>query len=176
MSNARRWPLKRAGCRGQKGGRRRERPDDASVSGEGGRESHLSGASRIRHLSTRLRAAAGCTDEAAAYAGFTHEEINHSEYVCGTVHPNGVESFWPMLKRVGRDAHLRALPRLYGTILLPLDDYPSPPEATARNRADNARYPTKTFAAKSSVLIRQGLWSRPAPCLFMGIWPNPSPR
>ncbi|MCS1416637.1 MAG: hypothetical protein M2R46_04388 [Verrucomicrobia subdivision 3 bacterium] len=46
--------------------------------------------------------AAGCTDEAAAYAGFAHEEINHSEYVCGTVHPNGVESFWPMLKRAYR--------------------------------------------------------------------------
>ncbi|MCS1411979.1 MAG: hypothetical protein M2R45_05182 [Verrucomicrobia subdivision 3 bacterium] len=27
------------------------------------------------------------------------KEINHSEYVRGTVHPNGVESFWAMLKR-----------------------------------------------------------------------------
>ncbi|MCS1407430.1 MAG: hypothetical protein M2R45_00588 [Verrucomicrobia subdivision 3 bacterium] len=40
------------------------------------------------------------------------KEINHSEYVCGTVHPNGVEFFWLMLKRAGRDVHLRALPRL----------------------------------------------------------------
>ena len=46
------------------------------------------------------------TDEAAAYRGLTdlgyrHESVQHStgEYVKGTAHTNGMESFWSMLKR-----------------------------------------------------------------------------
>ncbi|MCS1412999.1 MAG: hypothetical protein M2R46_00711 [Verrucomicrobia subdivision 3 bacterium] len=39
------------------------------------------------------------------------KEINHSEYVCGTVHPNGVESFWPMLKRAYRGTFHKISPR-----------------------------------------------------------------
>ncbi|MCS1406958.1 MAG: hypothetical protein M2R45_00114 [Verrucomicrobia subdivision 3 bacterium] len=77
MSNARRRPLKGAGC-----GRRGQ---------EGGGVLHLGRASRIRHFEHTAPGAAGCTDEAAVYAGFAHERINHSEYVCGTVHPNGME-------------------------------------------------------------------------------------
>ena len=55
----------------------------------------------------RGHAAAGATvytDEARAYRGmpeFDHEAVNHSvgEYVRGTAHTNGIESFWAMLKR-----------------------------------------------------------------------------
>jgi transposase-like protein len=42
------------------------------------------------------------TDEHHPYRGinFTHEVINHAEaYVRGSVHTNGIESFWSMLKR-----------------------------------------------------------------------------
>ena len=43
------------------------------------------------------------TDEAAAYVGFRrpHKAVNHSakEFVRGTVHTNGIESAWAMLKR-----------------------------------------------------------------------------
>ncbi|MCS1414402.1 MAG: hypothetical protein M2R46_02125 [Verrucomicrobia subdivision 3 bacterium] len=39
------------------------------------------------------------------------KEINHSEYVCGTVHPNGVESFWLMLKRAYKGTFHKISPR-----------------------------------------------------------------
>jgi len=42
------------------------------------------------------------TDEHHPYRGinFTHEVINHAEaYVRGSIHTNGIESFWSMLKR-----------------------------------------------------------------------------
>ena len=47
-----------------------------------------------------------CTDEAAAYQGlpalcYRHARVQHStgEYVRETVHTNGMESFWSLLKR-----------------------------------------------------------------------------
>ena len=51
------------------------------------------------------------TDEALAYDGFPNREsVKHSqlEYVRGTIHTNGVESFWSMLKR----AHMGTFHRL----------------------------------------------------------------
>jgi len=44
------------------------------------------------------------TDELAAYAGmqeYAHEAVTHSlgEYVRGSVHTNGIESFWALFKR-----------------------------------------------------------------------------
>ena len=51
------------------------------------------------------------TDEALAYDGFPNREsVKHSqlEYVRGSIHTNGVESFWSMLKR----AHMGTFHRL----------------------------------------------------------------
>ena len=44
------------------------------------------------------------SDEAAAYEGlpeYVHEAVKHSdgEYVRGSVHTNGIESFWALFKR-----------------------------------------------------------------------------
>ena len=42
------------------------------------------------------------TDESSIYAGLeNHETVNHSEgeYVRGTVHTNGIESFWALFRR-----------------------------------------------------------------------------
>ncbi len=55
----------------------------------------------------RTQAAPGATvhsDEAAAYEGlpeYVHEAVKHShgEYVRGSVHTNGIESFWALFKR-----------------------------------------------------------------------------
>ncbi|MCS1412541.1 MAG: hypothetical protein M2R46_00248 [Verrucomicrobia subdivision 3 bacterium] len=110
MSNARRRPLKGAGC-GTVGKRAAGKTGRRIRFGRRRRGCFTSaGLQGFVILSTRLRAT-GCTDEAAAYAGFAHEEINHSEYVCGTVHPNGVESFWPMLKRAYRGTFHKISPR-----------------------------------------------------------------
>ena len=51
------------------------------------------------------------TDEAAAYAGLAadieHESVNHSvvEYARRRAHTNGMESFWPMLKRAHKGVY-----------------------------------------------------------------------
>jgi len=51
------------------------------------------------------------TDEASAYTGlasdYDHARVNHSanEYVRDTVHTNGIESFWSMLKRAHKGVY-----------------------------------------------------------------------
>ena len=61
-------------------------------------------AARLEHfVETHIeRGAKAYTDGNKAYDGLeNHETVNHSvgEYVRGTVHINGAESFWALLKR-----------------------------------------------------------------------------
>lgn len=54
------------------------------------------------------------TDDAAAYESLpNHEAVKHSvgEYVLGQAHTNGVESFWPMLKREYIGTHHKMSPK-----------------------------------------------------------------
>ena len=55
------------------------------------------------------------TDEAKAYQNlpFSHESVKHSvgEYVNGEVHPNGMESFWSMLKRAHKGTFHKISPK-----------------------------------------------------------------
>ena len=55
------------------------------------------------------------SDEASAYQGipFNHQTVNHSlaEYVRGTVHINGIESLWSMLKRTHKGTFHKLSPK-----------------------------------------------------------------
>ena len=55
-------------------------------------------------LSSPRSTSALFSDELASYKGldalYAHKVINHAvEYVHGTVHTNGIENFWSLLKR-----------------------------------------------------------------------------
>ena len=55
------------------------------------------------------------SDQATAYEGLAHEHesVKHSvhEYVKGEIHPNGVESFWGMLKRAHKGTFHKLSPK-----------------------------------------------------------------
>ena len=106
MSNAQRKALKGTG-RGAVG--------KTAVVGAKDRETNKVSAQSVRRTDARHLAgfvdlqtqdgATVYTDEGAAYNAlkpwYEHESVNHSagEYVRGSVHTNGMESFWSMLKR-----------------------------------------------------------------------------
>ena len=55
------------------------------------------------------------SDQAVAYDGlaqkYTHEVVNHvTEYVRGSVHTNGLENFWSLLKRGLRATYVAVEP------------------------------------------------------------------
>ena len=55
------------------------------------------------------------TDQFPAYNGlqsdFVHKFVNHAvEYVNGSVHTNGIENFWSLLKRGLKGTHVSVMP------------------------------------------------------------------
>ena len=70
-------------------------------------------------LSSPRSTSALFSDELASYKGldalYAHKVINHAvEYVRGTVHTNGIENFWSLLKRAlgGTLRERRAVPQV----------------------------------------------------------------
>ena len=64
--------------------------------------------SRVQH------GAAVFTDDAKAYKGLpNHASVSRSanQYVDGQIHTNGVESFWPMLKRAHKGTFHKLSPK-----------------------------------------------------------------
>ena len=55
------------------------------------------------------------TDDAGGYVGmsFAHESVKHSlgEYVKGSAHTQGIESFWAMLKRAHKGTYHHMSPK-----------------------------------------------------------------
>lgn len=74
----------------------------------------------IRHLQGTVRehvepGTRVLTDAASAYKGlsrdYVHETVNHAvEYVRGTVHTNGIENFWSLLKRTVKGTYVSVDP------------------------------------------------------------------